>query len=188
MGVIFAVGFYQWLRYFSKDVDRLAGACAHMFELEAFRLAVDDGGAVIGMAACTDGRTPAVRIDPAAMRRHLGLARGAVAAKVLRENLEDHPYPFELKPGCGSIEFVATAAESRGQGVATEVLSHIMANAGYDSYVLEVADTNTTAVRVYERLGFREIHRVPAPNPKRSGINHLLYLEADRPSHPPGPR
>ncbi len=46
--------------------------------------------------------------------------------------------------------------------------------------MLEVADTNESAVALYEKLGFWKIHPVKEKHPKQSGINYLLYIQYDK--------
>lgn len=173
---IFVDGFIQWLQYFSKDSEKLSRAFAHMFVLDAFYAAVMDGQPV-GIAACTDGKSPSIRLQSKELRRHLGLIMGTIAGKILKKELENHPYPFPLEPGWGSVEFVATDAKHRGKGVAAAIIRHIFAETPYSTYILEVADTNTSAVRLYEKLGFREFMRIPQKHGKQSGIDHLVYMK-----------
>ncbi|MDR1641195.1 MAG: GNAT family N-acetyltransferase [Clostridiales bacterium] len=174
---IFSDGFYQWLRYFSKDKAKLARAFEHSFKLPLFWVAVD-GNAIASIAACTDGITSPVSLDRHELQRHLGFVRGMIAHKMLKPYLQEHKYPFTLTAGTGSVEFVATAEKYRGKGIAFNLVAHIMERCGHAEYVLEVADTNATAVRLYERLGFKEFKRVPEKNPKQSGLNFYVYMKA----------
>lgn len=75
------------------------------------------------------------------------------------------------------MEFVATAAEHRGKGVASAIIEHIVKVTPFSAYILEVADTNLAAVKLYEKLGFKEFMRTPEPHSKRSGINYLVYMK-----------
>ncbi len=176
---IFVAGFFQWLRYFSKDPEKLSRALAHMFCPEAFYAAVEDGE-ILGIAACTDGKTSSVQIQTKELRRHLGFVMGSFAGLQLKRELENRPYPFPLEPGTGSIEFVATDPKHLGQGVASAILRHIFSDTPYHAYVLEVADTNAPAVRLYEKLGFREFLRVPNKYSKQSGINAFIYMKYEK--------
>lgn len=124
---IFADGFGQWLHFFSKTTERLSRAFAHMFVLDAFFIAVIDGE-IVGIAACTDGKTPSVRLNSKELRRHLGLVRGSIAGVVLKKEFENHRYPFPLESGTGLIEFVATGRKYRRKGVAS---SHTAHSVGY---------------------------------------------------------
>jgi ribosomal protein S18 acetylase RimI-like enzyme len=175
---VFAVGFYQWLRYFSKDTELLARAFAHMFELSKFHVAVE-GETIAAITACTDGVKPPICLNKEQLRRHLGKIRGSLAYSMLKTNLQEHGYPFEIPPKTGSIEFVATAKEFRGKGVAFALIEHVMKISAYTDYILEVADTNTTAMRLYARLGFKEFHRVPEKHPKQSGLNFYVYMKRE---------
>ncbi len=176
---IFVGGFYQWLKYFSKDTEKLSRAFAHMFLLENFHVAVIDGEPA-GIAACSDGKTPSVRINAAEFRRHLGLFMGTIAGIMLKKELECHPYPFPIEKGVGSVEFVATHKDYRGKGVAPAIIQHIFSVTPYSSYVLEVADTNAPAVSLYQKLGFAEIMRVPHKHSKQSGVNFLVYMKCEK--------
>lgn len=40
---IFVEGFYQWLRFFSKDKVKLTNAFAHMFNTDCFFIAAENG-------------------------------------------------------------------------------------------------------------------------------------------------
>ncbi|MEH7391380.1 GNAT family N-acetyltransferase, partial [Bacillus sp. JJ1474] len=77
------------------------------------------------------------------LRKHLGFFKGSMAGIFLKKEFEA---PFEeFPPNTGSIEFVGTASEFRGQGVATQIIKHIIENTPYNDYVIEeVADTNTS--------------------------------------------
>lgn len=173
---VFVDGFGHWLKYFSDDMDTLIAAFEHMFLPKAFFVALADGE-VVGIAACTNGKDPSIRLNKKELCKHLGYIRGTLAFTMLRRELQDHPYPFPLDKDTGSIEFVATASKYRGEGVAFELIRHIFLDAAYNAYVLEVADTNGNAVKLYEKLGFTEIHRVKQKHPKQSGINFLVYMK-----------
>lgn len=171
---VFVDGFGEDLAYFSQDRRVLAAALAHMLVLEVFHVGLVDGRPA-GMAACTDGRSSSVRRRVAPLLRHLGPVKGAVASVVFRREFErpiDDP-----APGKGSIEFVATAREHRGKGVASAVLRHILDLPQYREYVIDdVADTNAAALRLYEKAGFREYRRRPVGHTERTGINSYVSL------------
>ena len=83
-------------------------------------------------------------------------------------------------PNTGFIEFVGTAPKFRGRGVASHIIQHIIENTPSNEYVIEeVADTNTPAMRLYEKLGFEEYRRKPVPEKvaKKMGIHHFLSLK-----------
>lgn len=173
MGMIFAKGFYQWLKYFTKDKDKLARTLTHMFILDYFYVAVE-GNKIAAITACTDGKTPPIKLDKKTMCKMLGFIAGRIAYVMLTKHLVNHKYPFDVFTQTGSIEFVASAAEFRSKGAAHGLITHIIDATPYSEYILEVADNNTPAVRLYEKLGFVEFKRTPAP--KGGGFNHLVYM------------
>ncbi|MFD0896515.1 GNAT family N-acetyltransferase [Loigolactobacillus binensis] len=176
ISAIFVEGFYEWLKFFSKDKTKLTRTFTHIFNPKTFYAATEDN-VVLGFAACTDGSVPSIKLQSHEFRRHLGLLRGTVAYQILKREFEDKPYPFTITPGMGTIEFVATAGRSRGRGVATKIIQYIHANTDYTTYVLEVADSNLKALRLYEKLGYQVFKKIPEPHAKRSGFNFYLYMQ-----------
>lgn len=177
LSVIFADGFTQWLGYFSQDKEKIARAFAHMFVLDQFYVA-STGSQLAGMAACTDCKTLSVKLNSRELRKHLGLIKGTIAGMVLKKEFES---PMtNPPPQTGSIGFVGTASEFRGQGAASQIIRYILENTPYQQYLIEeVADTNTSAMKLYEKLGFIEYQRTPvAPRTARKiGINYFVALK-----------
>lgn len=173
---IFVDGFFQWLNFFSKDKDKLAKAFSHMFNLKVFYIAVIDGE-IAGITSCTDGKVSSIHLENKELKKHLGLFMGTIAYSVLKKEFEEKPYPFEIEKGMGMVEFVATSTKYRGHGVATAIMDYIFDFTPYDVYALEVADTNTNAVKLYEKLGYTEFLRIKQKHSKRSGVKHLVYMK-----------
>ena len=125
MSQIFADGFTQWLGYFSKDKNVIAKAFEHIFVLDQFYVATVENK-IAGMAACTDCKTLSVRLNKKELRKYLGFAKGSIAGIVLKKEFEA---PFENPPAdTGSIEYVGTASEFRGKGVASQIIKYIFDN------------------------------------------------------------
>jgi ribosomal protein S18 acetylase RimI-like enzyme len=172
---IFAEGFTQWLSFFSKDPKKIADTFAHMFVLDQFYVALYKGQ-VVGMVACTDGTSLSVKLDKKELRKHLGFYKGMMAGIFLKKEFET-AFVQPLK-GVGSIEFLGTAAEFRGQGVASQLILHILKHTAYVGYLIEeVADTNIPAMKIYLKLGFEEYKRreIPIKRAKKSGSITLYH-------------
>ncbi|MFC3769377.1 GNAT family N-acetyltransferase [Paenibacillus sp. GCM10012303] len=173
---IFAEGFTQWLGFFSKDPKKIAEAFAHIFVLDQFYVALHKGQ-VVGMAACTDGTSLSVKLDNKELCKHLGFYKGTMAGIFLKKEFEtSFVHPLHES---GSIEFVGTAAEFRGQGVASQLIRHILEHTPYKVYLIEeVADTNIPAMKLYQKLGFEEYKRkqIPMKRANKIGINHIVSL------------
>lgn len=176
---IFVDGFYVWLKYFSKNKDKLAKAFKHMFNDEAFYVAIEND-TILSMAACPPKHTRTVKLNKSELIKHLGFIRGRIAYMILHKEFEVKEYPIEIPDNMGKIEFVATKVEARGKEVAFHLLQHIIQDTGYDAYVLEVASNNVKAIKLYDRLGFKEIKRVPQKHAKQSGFEHLIYMQLNK--------
>jgi len=170
-------GFYDDLKMFSKDREKLARACAHMFALKHFYAAVV-GGEIAGVIACLGVDEYCVRYDRKMLVRHLGLARGLLASFGFRYLSSNPKYPRQVKADAktASIEFVVTGARHKKKGVATAILSHLLALPEYKRYVLEVKDTNSGAVALYEKMGFAEVHRKKFRWAKYADFDYFVYM------------
>ena len=176
---IFVEGFYEWIKFFSKDKNKLKKAFAHMFILDAFQVAVINGQ-IAGFASVYNDQIQNISLTKKTLQTHLGFVMGTIAYRILRREFENKEYPFEITADMQIIEFAATHPKYRRMGVASQVIKHILKDEAYASFVLEVADTNTNAVSLYEKLGFREFARVKMKDSRRSGINFLVYMKYER--------
>lgn len=175
---IFIDGFGKHFVYFSKDPRQLAAAFAHSFVLDLFYVALVNGE-IAGITALTDGKMSSLQYRWRELARHLGWVRGTIAAYFLKRYFSSPA--VETGAGIASVEFVATAPEFRGTGVASAIMSHLFALPHYDQYVLEVADVNTSALNLYHKLGYQEFKRIKADHTEQSGINELIYMKYHKP-------
>ena len=172
MSYIFVEGFYPWIKHVSKNKQKLVKAFTHMFNLDYFYLAVE-GQQVAAITACTSGTTP-VCLCREDFVQVLGLIWGSISYLRLRRHMMHNSLPFAVNPKTGVIEFVATAPAFRNQGIAQALITHIITALPYNTYMLEVTETNTSAKGLYDRLGFREFRRVAAS--KRSGAGAYISM------------
>lgn len=81
------------------------------------------------------------------------------------------------------IEMLAVDASTRGGGVGTCLLQAVIDKArreGYRAVVLEVMDTNPDARRLYERIGFRQVHHMQtAVITARAGFGGFIRMQLD---------
>lgn len=173
---IFVDGFYEWIKFFSKDKDVLKKAFAHMFNLDAFYIAIIDEQ-VAGFASISNDRIKNISLNKKQLQKHLGFFMGFFAYKVFRKEFENKKYPFTITSDMQPIEFVATSSNYQRCGVASKIIQYIFEHDSHASFVLEVADTNLKAVALYKKLGFKEITRIKMKNSKQSGVDNLLYME-----------
>jgi [ribosomal protein S18]-alanine N-acetyltransferase len=77
---------------------------------------------------------------------------------------------------------VAVASSQRGRGLARRLLDlHLRRLAGLGTFAvfLEVDESNTPALRLYRRAGFREVSRRPSYYPGADGAAAALVLRRD---------
>jgi len=178
MAKIFAEGFYDHgLKMLCKNKEELARATEHIFLLENFYVAIENENEIAAFVGCCAKKPPPVTLDKKILRREMGFFHGSIVYFALNKVLIQKPYPFEQPLQAASIEFVATAPEHRGKGAAFGLLSHVMEVEPYNSYVLEVVGINIAAIRLYEKLGFVEFMRVPAP--KGSKLEQFVYMKKE---------
>lgn len=63
---------------------------------------------------------------------------------------------------------------------ATAIINYIFNFPQYNEFVLEVADTNINAVKLYQKLDFKEFKRKKQKHSKISGVNYLLYMKKEK--------
>lgn len=171
---IFVDGFYNSLRYFSKDREKLASAMVHALVREQFFVALEEGQ-VLGIFAYSAGQKRAFRFQRAELQKVFGWFKGSLFYSLVRRELEK---PLHLAEGQCYFEAVATAKQARGRGVASQLNHELVSRLGYDDYILEVVDTNAAAIRLYERLGYVEFKRKPQRwFRKQAGFNARLYMK-----------
>ena len=124
-----------------------------------------------------------MRIRAADWRRHLGLVRGAVAARILAPQwMSQLDYPGAT----GYIEFVAVAERARRQGIATRLVEGVIAQTPYTDFELEVTDVNMPARDCYRKIGFVDVETEEREVRSHQGIPrahlHALHALADPPA------
>ena len=178
MANIFSDGFTQWLTFFSKDPKKIATAFGHIFVLDQFFVAVDNKR-VVGMVGCTNTKELSVRLNGKELRRHLGWFKGSLALLFLKKEFET-PFKPPLE-NTASIEFVGTASDYAGKGIATQIINYIVENTNYQTYLIEeVADNNIAAMNLYKKLGFVEYRRRKNKLGKKNGISYLISLKYEK--------
>ena len=145
---VFVDGYYDLLSMLCPDKEKLIAALAGGFNENVFYIAYLDGKPV-GISACSYGAERALRLDKDRLCDAIGEEIGTSAYENLRG--EFHP-PLTYPDNTAYIECVAIVPEAQGKGVATKLMKYILENAPYSEYILEVADTNAAARKVYEKL------------------------------------
>ncbi len=169
---VFADGYYKDLSFFTKDREKLITAFMNTLNPDVFYLAEMDG-TIAGILACSDNRQRAMHINKTAMINGLGLIMGNMAYYLLNREFNT---PLTCPEDTAYIECAATSESARGKGVCTALCRYVMEELPYRQFILEVADTNDAAYRLYTKLGFSEFKRKNEKYPKLKGLNQRIYM------------
>jgi ribosomal protein S18 acetylase RimI-like enzyme len=165
------------LSYLSSSKSRLRSAYSGSFIFDFIWVAMLDDEIVGAITLVPFGETSLVLVKKNIIRS-LGIVKGNFVCFVRKHLLK---LPFQMDSNTGNIEFLATNSKYRGQGIATVLLRHVIENSFFEHYILDVADTNTAAIKLYKKLGFIEFKR------KRflpySGIGQIVYMKYSRKLH-----
>jgi ribosomal protein S18 acetylase RimI-like enzyme len=173
---VFVDGYYKDLSFFTKDKDKLKNTFKNTFCTNIYYLAEMDGK-IVGILACANNRQRAMQIDKTTMKKGLGFVKGALAYYMLNREFNT---PLTYSDDTTYIECVATSEAARGKGVCTELFRYVMEKLPYGQFILEVADTNQTAYRLYKSLGFSEFKRKNEKYSKLKGLNQRIYMNWSR--------
>ena len=164
----------------SRNMDKITAALTPTIEVGRFFVAdrgADRGADVIGAAACTDHTGRAMRVRAADWRRHLGLVRGQVAARILARQWMSR---LDLPAETGYLEFVAIAERARRQGIATELVEGVIAQTPYIDFELEVTDVNVPARECYRKIGFVDVNRKKEKFGRFKGFRERICMHYPR--------
>jgi len=183
MSVIFVEGWHNVLKIFCTDKTKLRSAFEHIFRLEDFYVALIEAEVVafVAVSKGANGRN-VVQFDRKELRRYLGFIRGNLAHLMLTKEIINRKFPFEILLDTAVVEFVATSPTARGKGLSGRLIEYAMERQNAQAYILEVVDSNSSAIKVYERLGFVEFSREKSKHPEKySGFEYYIYMKREFP-------
>jgi ribosomal protein S18 acetylase RimI-like enzyme len=134
---------------------------------------------VLGVAGLQTRTGKFMCYPPAALRAEFGWLGGLLRQAWLGlMALGETPARSQLR-----ISMLAVDPAARGSGVGTLLLQAVIDHArreGFTAVVLEVIDTNPGAQRLYERIGFRQVHRMQtAAITARAGFGGFIRMQLD---------
>lgn len=182
---IFEEAFGSKMRMTVRDADRRGAFMRRAFRADR-AIVARDGGRLLGMVGLSsqgapyDGGLIGPSWDPRPYVDLLGWHGAAWAVWSLR--MADHrPRRDELY-----VDGLAVAADARGRGVGTRLLSEVrdVARALDKDFVrLDVVDTNPRAQALYERLGYR-VTRVQSFGWGRHWLGFGAMISMEQPVDP----
>jgi ribosomal protein S18 acetylase RimI-like enzyme len=139
------------LKYFSKDKAKLKKVFACGFLLEYFYVAIIDNE-IAGMVACMEKGKICFKFNVKTLIKYLGIFRGLLTNFGLNQFIKSFP---KLDEKTVLIEYLATDTKHQRKGIASTLVKSIFTLSEYKNYILEVMGTNTKAINLYKKLGFK---------------------------------
>ncbi|MCL2400104.1 MAG: GNAT family N-acetyltransferase [Defluviitaleaceae bacterium] len=176
VAAVFVEGYYNDLSQLNKNKEVLVEALEGSFNPDVFYLAYSNDK-IIGINACSNNKGRALNLDKQKFRKHFGLIKGSIIYSIM---IKEFHYHLDYPDNKAYIECVATLPETRGKGVATKLMQFIIDSETYTEYELEVTDTNTSARKIYEKMGFVTFKTVPEKKSKSRGFNERIYMKYNK--------
>ena len=152
-----AHSFEKPLSILTKDIECIARIFDKGVETDRFYVA-EQNDEIIGVVACTDCKVGrALKATKSDCIKQLGFIRGIIAFKLICSDLmRSLSYPETTS----YIDVVGVLQQSRGKGVAKEMLKKMIENnPQYDEFILEADSKNASAIKSYTDFGFIEFKR-----------------------------
>jgi len=181
---LFAECFSHLFSPFCGDERRLARAFRGALNPERMFAALADGEPVGFLLYSTCSPPYSLHLDPAAAKAEFGAAAGGAFASFTNKVYCDRnkvQYVNEIY-----VEFLGTAAEARGRGIATALLERVHAETWCDLWKLDVLESNAAARRLYEKLGYETTDIRYAALGRLVVKERTVYMERRRPDEESG--
>ncbi len=169
---IFVDAYFDDLKDISDNKELLISIFARSLIISHFYGAFIDGN-MIGIFALSDEKERSIKLDKKQIIKRLGFIKGTIVYTIMKKELEGK---IQLnKPGV-YIEAVATDPISQGKGIATMMMQYVINN--FNHCELDVIDINTSAIRVYTKLGFQVYKEEKAK--KNQKYSKKIYMQYDK--------
>ncbi len=151
---IFVDGFFNIFSILSKDKQVLKRFFKEALVKEMNYVYLHEHQ-VIGFLGLGDASRRCTRsVDKVTFKMLFGKLKSFLLFKFIPNGLST-PRVTNLKEV--EIEYLATAPAFRGKGIATKLIDFAASELGYKQVVLDVYSNNDTALRLYEKLGFKKV-------------------------------
>ncbi|MBP2622628.1 GNAT family N-acetyltransferase [Streptococcus oricebi] len=167
----FESDFAPFIKQFGRDF--VIQFLEKVLVLDRFYIAEVDGE-LAGTLALTSASHRAVSIDKKELKKSFGRLKTFLLSMTFKEFEEALPFPATT----GFFEFVAVKKSFRRQGLASQMMRQVMELAPYKDYVLDVKDSNVSAISCYQKLGFKEFARKPKSRfTRQKDFKELILME-----------
>lgn len=172
---IFVDAYYKQFSFLSKEKEKLANAFSSSFLLHHFYGAFE-GDELVGIFALSDSNERSIKVHRGDFVKNFGFLKGLWFYMIMKKELE---HPVQLRKEGYLIEVVATKVAHQGKGIGKAMMQYALAHNDY--LELDVVDTNTAAIKIYEKTGFKIFKEVPEKYFKKvKGFSKRIYMYFDK--------
>ena len=150
---LFAEGFYFIFSPISKDKAKLRALFLASFDRDMAWVDLIDGRPV-GFLSCGTNKRQPVNMRREDCLRVLGRVKGALVHRFAAPILAK---PHTRDPREGYLDYLTTDPAYRGRGIGTAMFRHVCETLPYERYTFEVLSKNENAIRLYTKLGMRQV-------------------------------
>jgi len=145
---VYTESFYDMMsKTITKDRAKLHAIYEACFDREMVYVYLSDDK-VVGFLGWATGGNHSIKPDKKVMRKHLGLWGIGVSWGL------NYAQPKAQGAHHAIIEYLAVCPSARGQGVGGQLIAHLRDTSGHRAYTLETTEENSSAVRLYTKMGF----------------------------------
>jgi len=170
---MFAEGFYFIFSPISKDKAKLRELFLASFNPEMAWVCLIEGRPVGFLSCGTHERQP-VNMRREDCLRVLGRIKGSLVYRFAAPILAK---PHVEDPAVGYLDYLTTDPAYRGRGIGTAMFRHVCETLPYERYTFEVLSKNETAIRLYTKLGMRQVKKKRDPVASLVGHGSPIIME-----------
>ena len=150
---MFAEGFYFIFSPISRDKAKLRELFMASFDRDMGYVYLE-GGVPMGFLSCGSSERQPVNMSKETCLRVLGRVKGSLVYRFAAPILAK---PHTRDPREGYLDYLTTDPAFRGRGIGTKMFCYVCENLPYERYTFEVLSKNENAIRLYNKLGMRQV-------------------------------
>jgi ribosomal protein S18 acetylase RimI-like enzyme len=173
---MFAEGFYFIFSPISKDKAKLRELFLAAFDRDMAWVYLIEGRPV-GLLTCGNSVRQPVNMRREDCLRVLGRVKGSLVYRFAAPILAK---PHVGDPAVGYLDYLTTDPAFRGRGIGTAMFRHVCETLPYERYTFEVLSKNATAIRLYNKLGIKQVRVKKDPVASLVGHGSPIIMEFER--------
>ena len=169
---IFLEGFGHFMT-FSKDKEELKRLLLSAMNPE-YTLACVEEDKVLGIIGIATNRIRPIKFEKSVCVELFGRWKGIILCKEMNLIFQSKVVKKDTDL---YIDFLTTAKNARGKGIATLLINYSFHLPGYKEYYIEVLSENVNAKRLYEKMNFVAYKKCPHSFIARMGYGYPIKMK-----------